>query len=499
MDISRIIAEIESDQNKRRKAEHVKRNDVYNDHQRPHVLTALANEFSPSTVRQMRTCTSINLSRRIVDEMASLYKNSPNRIIQVKGEGEETEADKKLKENILWLYQEFGVNLALKKANQKFKLHDQCAIQVIPKEGDICFRVLAPHQYDVIPNPENPQEALAYIISVYDRCYLDSVTRQQQDIQGNNIGSKNEAQTTGGNKAIADTEDYQSVTKSYVIWTKDFVTKASAEGAIIDQQPNPIGKLPFIDVSLEKDFEFWIRRGSGITDFSIDFSVVLSDTVNINRLQSYAQAVITAEKAPESITVGPQNILFLPLDPTRPEIKPSFEFVSPNPDMKSSLELQDRLINYFLSSRGIDAKTISSDGKAQTYSSGLERLLAMIDRFQASQDDIDLFTCVEDDLFELFRDWYNVVRGTDLLDPEYNFGEWPENTELYVSYVEPQIIRTQDDKEKSAVYRMENGLISRTEAIMELRGISKEEAQRVISEIDSDSLPALTAPIPQLP
>ena len=69
-----IIAEIESPDNKARKAEHEKRFQVYNDHQRGYVLEMLTNEFSPQTVREMRTCTSVNLTRRIVDEQRCLQR-----------------------------------------------------------------------------------------------------------------------------------------------------------------------------------------------------------------------------------------------------------------------------------------------------------------------------------------------------------------------------------------------------------------------------------------
>lgn len=492
MNIKQIIAEIESDENKRRKAEHVKRHDVYNDHQRPHVLTALMNEFSPRTVSEMRTCTSINLSRRMVDEMASLYKRPPVRSVELDEQsGEETEQQKALKDGILDLYEDFGVNIALKRANQKFKLHDQCAIQVIPKDGKIVLRVLAPHQYDVIPDPDNPEKAIAYIISTYDRGQLDSQVQKAEDVQGSAIGSKNEQNAAAGNLEIGDQQDYLGPRKKYIIWTKDQVITSDAGGGVMDVQPNPIGALPFIDVAHWKDFEFWVRRGSGVVEFAIDFSVVLSDTVNTNRLQSYAQAVIIAEKAPEAMTVGPQHVLFLPLDPSRPEMKPSFGFENPSPDMKSSLELQDRLLNYFLTSRGIDPKSISGDGKAQTYSSGLERLLSMIDRFDASQDDLDIFKCVEYELAWLLQAWYQAIRGTAMLDAEYDFGEWPESAEICVNFAQPQMLKTDSEKEQSVVYRLDNGLMSRVEAMMELRGVSKEEAERLAQEIDTVTVPTV--------
>lgn len=474
-----IIDEIESNENKARKAEHLKRYRVYNDYQREYVLQMLNKEFSPSTVQEMRTLTSINLTKRCINEMASIYNRKPER--EFIGASEDVE------QGIENLYLEANVDSILKRANQKFKLHEQCAIQVIPKDGSIYLRVLSPHQYDVVPMAGNPEFAYAYIISTLDKTVVDSDIEGNVDIQGNYYGSKNQQASDKRNQSIADQDDSMEMQKRYVVWTAQENLILDANGRILQQEPNPIGVLPFIDVACDKDFEFWIRRGSGICDFNLDFSVVLSDTVNTNRLQSYSQPVIVAEKVPESVTVGPQNILFLPLDPTRPEVKPSFEFANPNPDMKASLDLLDKLISYFLTSRGISPKTISGDASAEKFTSGVERLLAMIERFEASQSDIDLFLNVEEQLYNLMRLWYNEINGTDALEQEYSFGAWPDELELNVKFLGPEVVQTESDKEDSVIKRLEAGLISKVEAIAELRNISIDEAGKIANDIDGNN------------
>jgi hypothetical protein len=485
MDFKAIIQEIESDENKRRKAEHQKRQHVFNDHLRPYVLSMLTKEFSQQTVSEMRTCTSINLSKRIITEMASIYKRAPERT--------HANVSEQQHEGIEAIYEAARANVKLKRSNQKYKLHDQCAIQVIPQDGVIAMKLLAPHQYDVVPDPTDPERAIAYIISAYDKTNLDNETTGVTDIQGNYYGSKNDQTVTVQNKSIADKNDYQSAMNRYVIWTAEQNLVVNSQGQVLEANPNPIGMLPFIDVANEKDFEFWVRRGSGVVEFSLDFSVVLSDTCNTNRLQSYAQPVIVAERIPESVTVGPQHILFLPLDPSRPEIRPSFEFASPNPDLNASLSLQDRLVSYFLTSQGIDPKTIASSGEGNKFTSGLERLLAMIEKFEASQDDIDLYRYVEEKLYTLFRAWYQVTVGTNMLKPELNFGVWPDNATQTVKFSGPEMIRTEADKEDSVIKLLGSKLISKKEAIMELRGVEREKAEEIIEEIEDEGmLPTLT-------
>ena len=189
-----------------------------------------------------------------------------------------------------------------------------------------------------------------------------------------------------------------------------------------------------------------------------------------------------------SVTVGPQHILFLPLDPSRPEIRPSFEFASPNPDLNASLSLMDRLVSMFLTAQGIDPKTIASSGEGNKFTSGLERLLAMIEKFEASQDDIDLFRDVEEKLFTLFRLWYEVINGTDMLKPALSFGAWPETIYQTVQYAGPEMIRTEADKEESVIRRLENGLVSKREAIMELRECDAVKAGEIMADIENETI-----------
>lgn len=475
-----IVDEINSDENKRRKFEHQKRAHVFNDYQREYVLQMLNKEFSAKTVSDMRTCTSINLTKKIITEMASIYKKEPERNF--------TEVTDDQHEAIELIYDAANADTKLKRANQKYKLHNQCAIQVIPSDGKIEIKILAPHQYDIIPSASDPEKPFAIIISALNKQQLDLQNSGSQDIQGHYYGSKNATASDGSNQSIADEEDYKASMDRYVMWTAEDNIVFNGHGDIIEHNPNPIGMLPFIDVANEKDFEFWVRKGSGVTEFSLDFSLVLSDTVNTNRLQSYAQAVIVAEKIPESITVGPQNILFLPIDPTRPEITPKFEFVSPQPDMKASLDLQDRLISYFLTSQGIDPKTIQSSGEGTKYTSGLERLLAMMEKFEASQDDIDLFKEVEVKLYELLKAWYGVLQGTDGLNPKYDFGQWPLNSELDIKFCGPEMITTESEKEDSVIKLLDNGLISKLEAIIKLRNVSIDEAKKILAEINTPNI-----------
>jgi len=75
-----VIDEILGDENRRRKEDAKTRFEVYRDRQERFVLEKLREMFDPTTVKEMRKITSINFTKRIVNEKASIYKDPPERL-----------------------------------------------------------------------------------------------------------------------------------------------------------------------------------------------------------------------------------------------------------------------------------------------------------------------------------------------------------------------------------------------------------------------------------
>ena len=358
---------------------------------------------------------------------------------------------------------------------------------VIPKDGIVMVRPLGPHQYDVVPDPENPEKPYAYIMNVWS-LDMDKSTRENSlDEYASNYSFNDR-----GNQSIADDNDREALQQRYVVWTKDLHFTMDGRGNVVNEggfMPNPIGELPFIDIALEKDFQFFVRRGSSVTEFAIDFGLMLSDLSNISRLQGYSQAVISSSEVPQNLTIGPNHVLFLQQDESRPEIQPSFSFVSPSPDLNGSLSILETQLRLFLSSEGLDPATVSGKGEAKSFSSGIERLLSMLDKFEASRADFDLFRGVEEDLFHLLRLWSNELQGVreNGLRDELSGPRLSDKVNVDVKFKEPGVVRTQTEREDAAMKLLDAGLMTRKEALMEIRGISEEMAEEIIADLDEES------------
>jgi hypothetical protein len=496
----KIIAEIFSEENKTRKEESYKRYEIWKCKHGKYIMDALNKEFSPETVKNMRTVTSVNITRRIINSKSSIYRQEPIRTF----EGASNELSAYLKN----LYEHAQANIKLKKSNKILNLQNQAAIQIVPKDGKLQFMTYYPHNYDVVPDEINPEKAKVYILSAYDKTNQLNTTESYSSKSYGTIYSGRKKLRDNINQTIADPDDYKLKNLRMVWWSDQFHFTTNGKGEFIDpntntetpQLPeenllNPIQMLPFIDIAHDKDFQFWVDTESTLTQFNIELGVMLSDTSNINRLQGYSQAIIKSEEKPQDMQVGPHSVIHLKLDPTRPELNPDFQFVSPNPDLQSSLSLLNSFINLYLSAEGLDAKTISMQADQKSFSSGLERLLAMVEKFEASQDDFDLFKMVEKKAFEILKAWNNYLVGKTLDQGgiEFELQTIPEEIKLDVKFAAPQAIQTKKENEDSIKLLLDLGLMSKKMAIMELLGKSEEQATQILKEIEQEK--ALDVPI----
>jgi hypothetical protein len=215
---------------------------------------------------------------------------------------------------------------------------------------------------------------------------------------------------------------------------------------------------------------------------------MISDLANISRMQGFSQAVMCSQKKPEWIQLGPRTLLWMKM-PEEPDAKaPTFEFASPSPDIGSSLELLKSFIQLYLSSEKIDAKAIASIGEASSFSSGFERFLALIEKFEASADDLELFRTIEAEYFELVKLWINAYSDTtDGLVGDLKGASIPENAYVTSRFNKPQMIQSFDEKVDTNLKLLSGKVKSRLKVIKDIFEVEDAVAQEMLAEIDSES------------
>lgn len=458
----KLIKDIKSNENILRKKRSLRDYDVYNDNAYKYVYELLECQLSVATVKKMPVISNINIAKAVVTKEATIYIDQPARTYTSIQKTDEAVLKK--------IYQDCSFNSVLGKANKYYKLRNQAFLQVVPKYGKLKLRVLQPHNLDVVPDEADPESAYAYIVSTFDK---------------EQVAAKN---SDAVNQTTADPDDYKASLERYQVWTADysFVMNGKAE-MMTEFLPNFLKMLPFVDINKDKDFEFFIRRGQALTEFTLDFNAAWSDLMYVCRMQGFSVGVLKgdAKLKPDTMTIGPAELIFLPKNPDNPESSLDLQFISPTPNIEASLKSLESLVGLFLSTRGIDIKAINVSGTSSTFSSALEKLLSMIDQFKATKDDFDLFgNSVEKQVHKIVTAYLSNLTGTEFLMPEYKVTQGIVNSELTVNFQEPQMIETTAEKINNGKSKIELGISDRVLILAELDGIAIEEAQKKIDEID---------------
>jgi hypothetical protein len=142
----------------------------------------------------------------------------------------------------------------------------------------------------------------------------------------------------------------------------------------------------------------------------------------------------------------------------------------------------------YLSSKGIDSSVITAKEGSKTYASGIERMLAMIDKLEASKFDYALYEHVEQRLFEIIKVWLAYYSNSDLLDPKYNVSASIDDATMSVSFTTPKAIQTESERVDVIEKKLGLGLMDDVTAIMELYSVSEEQAVERLDKIAERSL-----------
>lgn len=466
----KIIQEIKaSEESKERMQESLREVDIYNSNIRPYVRKKLEDRFPPEVVDQLPIVASVNILKKTADAKANLYKNEPVRTF--------TDLDDNQKDSVSLIYRDGRINSEMLWSNKFYEIQRQNHVKIVPKNGRLEFRTLKNHQLNVIPYPDNPEKGYIYIISSFDKFTSDL----------------KEIQSDGQNQKIADRDDYKPETERFVIWSPNYHFVMNGLGEITSEEiENPIAPVvPIVEIaSPNKDFEYWLRGFSEIAEFTVDYNEQLSMVNQIVELQGFSQAYYKAPKdlQPATLSIGPHRILRLTTDPDNPQSDIEFGFANPSSDIASSQDFVQSMLSQFLSSQGLDPSLVTSNAQAsQSFSSGVERLLAMVDKFEASKDTQDIFRDAEAKIYQVVKAWLNTLRDSDMLDDKYKTSEISESSELVVNFARPETIQTPDEKLSLIERKLELGLMTKVDALMELRGIDKEEAEEILRMIDGEN------------
>jgi len=441
--VKRIVLEIESEQNRRRKRNAWVLNQCLEGNQREYVKKELQRIY-PETYSKF-SIGDINIPRKIDLKLSKAYKNPPIRKLS------NEQATEGLNED----YNKYHFDRAFKEADSIFNLHKYVALWLTwqnpdaklgIEEGQYILHALKPYEYDLIRD-QVTGEPIIFIQSHADT----EITR----LAGRSDGIE---QTISESQS-----DRSAQTRIYYLWNATqyvevVVKKAEGHGNeekelitinYIDRKPNALGRLPITYLQADSSVDYPVA--SNLAAQSIDWNLGLSNLKTSSSAQGHGQLVITHPEGQKynQVHMGMHTAITLPQS-KKPDAPPTdAKYISASPDLAGQLDVLKFDVMNILDDYGIKAKG-SLEGGADKFSSGFDRLLSEADVQDIVEDNQNLYSfTLEQGTFSIYSAYEEAMA---------NFSYRGEE-ELAVTFEKPKVMISDKETLENIEKRDQLGLI----------------------------------------
>lgn len=491
----KIIEDILGSENENRKMGELRRHEVYRDKIKKWVLHSLLNEgFKPETIAQMENrASNISICRKIVNKLAQTYIGGVERKVD--------DASSQL--SIDALADELDVNTALKKSDRYRQLFKNTSVQVVARrcmepledgyeeKYTIALKVLAPWEYDVVQDYYNPEKAMAFILTDFPERHnfvIDSIDGSQGYRSGMefdmNRGDRKE-------QSIADDPSDTGIEKrTFIFWSNKYHFTCDLGGQILqmvedNQNLNPIGILPFVDIHMDQDGEYWAQGGEDLIDGSILVNKELTDLNFVTFHQGFGQLVISGKDLPKKIEGGPNNAMLFDVregDPT-----PQVFYATSNPPVESWLNKIKSQLAMLLSTNDLAPRLISASLDASNVESGISKLIENSEVTASHQDVQNIYQDAEPYMWEVIRRWHSLYAESSLLKEDLQLIPVFTDSNVKVKFIQTKPIVSEKENLEVLKLRKELGLDTLAGIILKDNpDLSKEEAEQKAKEVQEE-------------
>jgi hypothetical protein len=399
---------------------------------------------------------SANVAKKSVEQLARLYEQEPTRVFN-----NCTDAQVEYLET---LYKKMQFNQMMLKVNQLYKLSNQTHFQVIPNlnaDGTkgLAIRLVPNQNLNVVTSLINPEQAEAYAVSA----------SQVRAFRLNSLGDDEVFETA-------------ETGTTYSVWSKDlnFVFNTTL-GVLSEESENVIGIVPIIEVCGLKYGTYFKVASESFADFTVQLNTSISDAGQAKRFQGMPIGWVkgTEDQLKDDLIFGPNKLIKLARDVNGTDAE--IGFTNPNVDLDKLMNFDMALLSLFLTCADIDPTAINSKGIATKYTSGYEKMLAMIQMFEPSQRDENVFKGVENNTFQVVKAYINTFGGVPGYDIP-NVGVIPENANVSITYHRPEQVMSKGEKLDLSERELALGFVTEAEAVASYRGITIDQAEIFIEQ-----------------
>lgn len=452
-----ILKEVKSDDNLSRLRIDYDKYLVFNGKLKELIRKAIQAEFIlPETVAQLvNRVVPINITGKIIDKLATVYKEVP-----VREPGDKNEADQEL---VDFYTKEMSFNRKMKFCNQMFKLYKHSLLEpYVDSYGVPRMRVLPSHTYTVLSDDMiDPSCPTCVVKLLHD----DKEVKEQRF-------------------AIWTSERHWIVDGDGIIQTADMLAMNNPDGI------NPYGVLPFVYFK-QSDDRLIPLPSEDIVSCNIIICLLLTDLCFASKYQAWSYLVLTGAES-TNLTLNPNSIISLPLGPNGE--KPTLETVKPEIDIDQMLRLIESNMSMLLTTNGLTVGDVTSQLTTGNAASGAAKMIDQSQSTELREDQVAYFREAEEDFWYLFaHKILPVWVASGILQPEYA-NAFSVDFELSIRY--PELKPMVDDSQKidQEIKKLNSGLTTRQRAIQAIDPeLTLDQATLLIDEIDKESANQLTA------
>lgn len=504
-------------ENRERKAQMLRRHEIYKNKSKKWVMYAiLLEQFKPKTVEQMRNrATNISIGKKIVNKLAQTYVGGVERLLGEPIEKDGKKIPGKDQMSMDALYDLLNFNTNMKKTDRYKTLFRNTMVGVVPvkdsyesrKAGkdlySLQMQVLPAWKYDVLEDPCDKTKPGVVIISEFaDRLQFETFDDALEGAQGRrtpnvlmNILSDGFDLVSGEPKDTVD----DILKRTFIWWSGKYHFTTDSWGRIIgpktpEDMANPIDKLPWVNACGDQDGNFWATGGEDIIEGDILINKKLTDCNFIEFTQGWGQLVIGAEEIPNKLEGGPDNAFIFQI---RPEGKdPVVFYATSNPPTDKWLENVRTTLALLLSTNDLSTRHIASKLDVVNSPSGIAMLIDDADVLADVKDSQEYFRDIEPKLCEIVRDWHTKYRKEGWLTQEFQEVEPYTEKDVRLKFHEVKPPISEKDKLDELKARKEIGIATIPDLLKrDNPDLTDEEAHQKAEEIlnEKKKLGALVA------
>ncbi len=482
----RVIEFIENNKsNQYRKNESYKRYDCMKDKTIKYVLELLLQQFEPQTVYEMQYAMSnISVTRKIVDKLARVYSNGVKRSYNKK---KETVSIEKLSDLM-------SFNNEMKKINKLFKLDKNTLIHCFPFESktgwEIGVRAYPMFLYDVLYKKTHTYQPKVIILSDYNPRSVINYSP--------NPATAGRIDNNYIHESLSELDDYCQMSnndkfkqdKEYIWWSDSyhFTTDSSGEIKSKGDNKNPLGELPFVDFTLDKDCAYWSQGGKDLADGGIKINALLTNVNHVSITQGYGQLVMKGKELPKSIKTGPNHCIQL-VHQDKDDPEPSAEFLSANPPVEELMKTVEMMTALLLSTNNLSTSGFSMNlSDSRQFASGIAMLIDKAESIEDIKEQQEVYIKSEPIIWDKIYKWINIYKEKNLLSDNFKPIIVPEDPmSVKIEFPSVQTIMSESEKLDIMSKRKDLGISTNIDLIrMDNPSFTEEQVLEKLEQINEE-------------